>query len=952
MEQENIDFVNLNLDLLDDPSFLESLLPATDAGAVAVDVSLLAGLDLPTFSTSIESAATAAAAVAAAAARLESVEPIATVSNGTEAMQIEKAPVAGSSNSEKMEEVEEDANAVYCICRKSDDGTPMVQCEECQEWFHFSCVKLRRAPPANRPWKCPSCRASAAKATTTSASTSTSTATSKGARTASTKKHQRQTGSASQPSDSPAIVPANITTAAAAATNTASIANTAAVVAASSGDPTNTGTAINHAQSTTTSAELKNRKRASLDAQSSTTEVVEGVSASRRSTSTADSDGQPPLKIRKASSGAKVTPASNSPNGSQASAKIGNVATARSRAAGQSPAAPGKSAVPSVAGSKISNSSNSSNGSSSKIGASRAPVATSATAVRNLACNGFFDALINDASAKTLHPSDDARDVAVRRLASAIEAAIFEAFGHDGRPVASASKNGHQVSPLYKSKSRSLLYNLKDAGNARIREALLKGDLKPAQFVAMSNEELANDELKRLAEDVREKSLLQTVKKRVDGDAKAKAEQLGHQAVEMLASSSTNAVPSAAMADQTADALRALSAIVAEAAPIETDGSGTQDNQDGATAEIADEEHDGTDDLGTGHGAAHDDDDMYLPPPLTPPPIQEEIPSWAGEFDFPLVSHFPTQLVSVGGRSLDSLVPLVGTSSSVMVSLGKIFIPPCILVDGRIPVTDCEKYLRPMRPSTTREVALALLTVPPSILASSSDSSSQPVSPDTPVEPSDIGISSVVDHLRSKQRWGVVKLRNNYVHDFYLVPVRSGEPLPDIFEYMLGDKGGVHLDHGYYDHVQQRARTDLLFALLIVFKEGKDPHASTRQSAISRPAPPPAPLPPMPIPPPAQRTTPPMLMQPASVPAPVPVPAPAPLAISSGLSELLAKISAKPTDNAQSTSQPAASFNLSAILAAASASTSTSKPPAPSATPPQMNADFASKEKQNKKQQQ
>ncbi|KAF8892270.1 hypothetical protein BD779DRAFT_1511945 [Infundibulicybe gibba] len=32
--------------------------------------------------------------------------------------------------------------AVYCLCAKGDDGTPMVHCSECKEWYHFSCINL------------------------------------------------------------------------------------------------------------------------------------------------------------------------------------------------------------------------------------------------------------------------------------------------------------------------------------------------------------------------------------------------------------------------------------------------------------------------------------------------------------------------------------------------------------------------------------------------------------------------------------------------------------------------------------------------------------------------------------------------------------------------------------------------------------------------------------------
>ena len=30
---------------------------------------------------------------------------------------------------------------VYCLCRSIDDGSPMVCCDKCNEWFHLSCVK-------------------------------------------------------------------------------------------------------------------------------------------------------------------------------------------------------------------------------------------------------------------------------------------------------------------------------------------------------------------------------------------------------------------------------------------------------------------------------------------------------------------------------------------------------------------------------------------------------------------------------------------------------------------------------------------------------------------------------------------------------------------------------------------------------------------------------------------
>lgn len=39
-------------------------------------------------------------------------------------------------------ETEEDPDILYCICLGHDDHTPMIQCEGCENWFHFSCINL------------------------------------------------------------------------------------------------------------------------------------------------------------------------------------------------------------------------------------------------------------------------------------------------------------------------------------------------------------------------------------------------------------------------------------------------------------------------------------------------------------------------------------------------------------------------------------------------------------------------------------------------------------------------------------------------------------------------------------------------------------------------------------------------------------------------------------------
>jgi hypothetical protein len=29
---------------------------------------------------------------------------------------------------------------LYCICRSADETRQMIECEKCNEWFHFDCV--------------------------------------------------------------------------------------------------------------------------------------------------------------------------------------------------------------------------------------------------------------------------------------------------------------------------------------------------------------------------------------------------------------------------------------------------------------------------------------------------------------------------------------------------------------------------------------------------------------------------------------------------------------------------------------------------------------------------------------------------------------------------------------------------------------------------------------------
>ena len=47
---------------------------------------------------------------------------------------------------------------VYCFCRRPDDGRLMVQCEQCDWWFHGGCISVTTQEVADLDqYICPSC---------------------------------------------------------------------------------------------------------------------------------------------------------------------------------------------------------------------------------------------------------------------------------------------------------------------------------------------------------------------------------------------------------------------------------------------------------------------------------------------------------------------------------------------------------------------------------------------------------------------------------------------------------------------------------------------------------------------------------------------------------------------------------------------------------------------------
>ena len=52
------------------------------------------------------------------------------------------------------------AHPFYCVCQLPDDGSEMILCIQCAEWYHTSCVKVTRkfTKYSGLQWTCDKCR--------------------------------------------------------------------------------------------------------------------------------------------------------------------------------------------------------------------------------------------------------------------------------------------------------------------------------------------------------------------------------------------------------------------------------------------------------------------------------------------------------------------------------------------------------------------------------------------------------------------------------------------------------------------------------------------------------------------------------------------------------------------------------------------------------------------------
>lgn len=115
------------------------------------------------------------------------------------------------------------------------------------------------------------------------------------------------------------------------------------------------------------------------------------------------------------------------------------------------------------------------------------------------------------------------------KLALDIEQALYDELAVKGGTV----KKPKDVGPKYRDKFRSISFNLRDAKNANLRNRVATGELSGEELVKMSNEDMSNPELQKLAQSVRQESIRESVLKVEEQGPRIRKTHKGEELIDM-----------------------------------------------------------------------------------------------------------------------------------------------------------------------------------------------------------------------------------------------------------------------------------------------------------------------------------------------------------------------------------------------------------------------------------
>ncbi|GAB5591434.1 Transcription factor bye1 [Umbelopsis nana] len=450
---------------------------------------------------------------------------------------------------------------------------------------------------------------------------------------------------------------------------------------------------------------------------------------------------------------------------------------------------------------------------------------------------------INHEKSKTKTTSPSAMQIA-EQLAANMENAMFEhlAEPHPKFPASKPQTCGEK----YKGKFRSLLYNLKDKANEIFQLRVITGDLAPEILVNMSGEDMANPELKSMSETLRQKSIknsvlkiqnLPIIKKTHKGDIimlppkesssftedqvakKSPLVRLDDQKSPGSSLSPSSRKSSISLTPKSptikTDTLDDILARMVSTNTEKENGKGKRAAEDTIDKEqkkrkmeidmeklLGDEDVQleiGSDDEGLITSTIRsNDDDIHLSNTeeqqsatnFTPssesrdqPKGYSQIPIWHGKTIMQQVAEFESLAYQIGGR------PLAHEEWCDIFT-------PTIWIEGRIPTDRVTDYLTQTQFSSSKELIM--------IEVKCSEHSGQQEA------------DNLLKYFHSRQRYGVVARNKTTIKDFYIIPLAAQDTLPDCL---------VALKHDLPDYGRER---DMLLGIVVLNKKlTGDQHRST-----------------------------------------------------------------------------------------------------------------------------
>ncbi|KAI8825675.1 uncharacterized protein EV422DRAFT_513808 [Fimicolochytrium jonesii] len=376
----------------------------------------------------------------------------------------------------------EKGQRVWCICRQPDSGKFMIQCDNCSEWFHGSCVGLtKKAGEKLTTYTCPPCSVLISGAnhqppglpSSKKAQETGSQVGSKGPSPKQTSSRRAsKIGASRDPTPSP--VPES---------------------KSKFGDATH-----DHSEKRPSTSQVCSTKCAHKPCLNSAkgTDIPENKAGTETFCSTACANRHVTAERSRIEEDRAAA---------LASAKVqGNIPPSQFFGVPIAPAGSGSIAANNIMTSLTPI--------ASAAPPKLTPPAWTQEPVRRMARKGFLETFTG-IFAEAKENTEDYADVEIKvnledpqAFVAGLEEAMYEAW-------ATPKKNAPGVvecAEPYKNKYRSLQFNLKDKANLRLRRLVVSGDVTPEELVRLAPQELANDQVQAAAAEYRRKALREAIR--------------------------------------------------------------------------------------------------------------------------------------------------------------------------------------------------------------------------------------------------------------------------------------------------------------------------------------------------------------------------------------------------------------------------------------------------------